>query len=95
MMADPSDLGSRPLSSLRAADFFTDPKRTGTTALIFSIASWFVLGLPLSILCLLMSGFGIYFSVRNKSGTMALVLNALALLLSLGSALIYLGVLGS
>lgn len=67
---------------------FSDPKKSGTTALIMAVVSLFIFGSALSIAAVVTGAFGLYNAVKLKSGTQAILLNVAAIVLGLTSRIL-------
>lgn len=64
---------------------FSDPKKTGVTALILAVVSLFIFGAGLSIAAIVMGVFGVYNGIKLKAGTGAILINVLAIVVGIAS----------
>lgn len=69
----------------KALEDYVDPKKTGTTAIIMAIISFFIFGSSLSIMASVAGGLGAYSAIKKKSGAKILVLNIVAIILGITS----------
>ncbi len=64
-----------------------DPKRNGIFSVLIGIVSFFIIPY-LGIGAVVMGTFGIYFSIKQKSGSIAIILNMLGVIIGFSGFLV-------
>lgn len=74
-----------PLKQKNPLGNFSDPKKSGITALILGVVSLFIFGQGLSMAAIIFGVFGIWNAIKLKAGSGAIFLNITAIIVGIAS----------